>query len=187
MRSLVQGSQSVSTSRWRQLSPALAMVALGFLGMGASPAIAADLPVVVSISGAVAPGTQPGTFMLTASGFSSALGNITYTGSVQITSVIPDASMPPDTLALADTLMETLTLANGDTLTLLCLQSAVRISPDVSGYGLPNVVYRGSDRWSVSNGTGQFKNAAGAGTGDTYVDLTNGRFIKVLSGTITKK
>ena len=185
MRSSAQGLRSVSNNRWRLLLPALAIVALGFLGMGAGSASAGDEPLVASISGKVT-GNNDGTFTLSATGFSSQLGgNINYTGLVQITSVIPPDSGPPDTIALADTLTETLILANGDTLTLLCLQSAVRISPDAAGFGL-SIVYRGSDRWSVSNGTGQFKNARGAGTGDTYVDLTSGTFIKVLSGTITK-
>ncbi len=181
MRRSSKGLRCVANNRWRQLLPALAIVALGLVGMSASPARADPDPIVASISGSVTPGEQ-GTFTLGGQGVSSQLGNFVYVGGVVITKVIPEDSEVPHTIALADTLTETLDLGNGNTLTLLCHQTAVRIStsPDA-------IVYRGSDRWTVLSGTGQFKNATGSGTGDTYVDLSYGKFIKVLSGTISKK
>jgi hypothetical protein len=176
MRSSVQGLRSISNNRWRLLLPALAIVALGFLGMGASAASAAGDPFVASISGSLTQESSD-TFRLKGAGISRQLGNFDYAGTVVVT-----GSVNSLLTAISDTLTETLTFVanNGDTLTLECLQAAGQISGDLGP------VYHGQDRWVVIGGTGQFKNATGSGTGDTYVDLAGG-FVKVLSGTITKK
>ena len=76
-----------------------------------------------------------------------------------------------------DTLTETLTAANGDTLTILCNQV-------IEETGVPGVLH-GTDTWTVVGGTGRFSNATGSGTGETSVDLNAGTFTKQMNGVIT--
>ncbi len=67
------------------------------------------------------------------------------------------------------TLHETFTLANGDTLRILCDQVFV-ITPGM---------FLGTDTWKVAGGTGQFSHATGSGTGNTTIYLnTNTRSLK---------
>jgi hypothetical protein len=156
-------------SRWRLLS-LVALLALGTVGIGATSAVAAgpSVPFESSVSGTV---SQTGelTFALEGSAISSHLGTTGYEGEVEITGVDSDG-------VITDTLTETLTAANGDTLTLLCFQVAVPIGPGM---------LHGTDQWTVIDGTGRFSGATGSGTGDTYVDLNSGTFTKELTGTIT--
>jgi hypothetical protein len=76
-----------------------------------------------------------------------------------------------------DTLTETLTAANGDTLTILCNQV-------IEETGVPGVLH-GTDTWTVIGGTGRFSNATGSGTGETNVDLNAGTFTKQMTGVIS--
>ena len=108
-----------------------------------------------------------GAFALSGTGQAIHLGNVkSYTAVGQITG--------PTT----DTLTETFTAANGDTLTILCIQAL----EDLGGG-----VFRGTDTWEVIGGTGRFSGATGSGTGVTYVDLNVGAltFTKDLTGTIS--
>jgi hypothetical protein len=73
-------------------------------------------------------------------------------------------------------MIETLTAANGDTLTLRCDQTATPKKPGV---------LHGVDTWTVIGGTGRFANASGSGTGTTDADLNKGTFTKMMSGSIT--
>lgn len=160
-----------SKNRWRWLS-LVAVLALGLVGPGASSASAAApaVPFKASVSGTVSP-TAPLTFVLAGTGTSSDLGKVkTYGANVVITSGDP-VNGP-----MTNTLTETLTGANGDTLTILCQQIASSISPGV---------FRGVDQWTVIGGTGRFSGATGSGTGNTYVDLNVGTFAKEATGTIT--
>jgi hypothetical protein len=69
-----------------------------------------------------------------------------------------------------------LTAPNGDSLTLLCHQSATPI-------GNTGVLH-GVDQWTVIGGTGKYAHAIGSGTGST--DIYNlKRFAKLDTGTIT--
>ncbi len=150
------------------------VAAVATSGAAASSAYAASIqvPFKASVSGTVTP-TSGTTFTLAGTGndlIASLMGKISYTGSVVITAV------DPVTGVIKDTLTETLTAANGDTLTLLCQQVATPISPGV---------YHGVDQWTVIGGTGRFSGAAGSGTGDTYVDLNKGTFTKEMTGAIS--
>jgi len=75
-----------------------------------------------------------------------------------------------------DSLTETLTTANGDTLTILCNQMLEEVAPGV---------FHGTDTWTVIGGTGQFSGATGSGTGETEVDLNTGTISKVMKGDIS--
>jgi hypothetical protein len=155
-----------------RLLPVIGMLALGLAGTVATPAGAAanqPVPFSSSISGTLSP-TGPTTLALAGTGNASHLGNVkSYQANVVITSGVVGVT------DVTDTLTETLASANGDTLTLLCQQTAT----------LNSGVYHGTDQWTVIGGTGRFSNATGSGTGDTYVYLGTSTFTKTSTGAIT--
>jgi hypothetical protein len=157
-----------------RLLPLAALLALMITGLGAEPASAkqaANVPFRASVSGTLSP-TGPGIFALAGRGNATHLGKVKqYRALVQITG--GDVATGP----ITDTMTETLTAANGDTITILCQQVANPVSP-----GSP--VLEGSDTWTVIGGTGRFRHASGSGTGHTHADLSQGTFTKVMSGTI---
>jgi len=152
--------------------PVAGMLALGLAGSVAAPAgAAAGQPVRFSssISGTFS-ASGPTTLALAGTGNASHLGNVkSYQGNVVITSGVVGVTN------VTDTLTETLAAANGDTLTVLCQQTAT----------LSSGVYHGTDQWTVIGGTGRFSNATGSGTGDTYVYLGTNTFTKTATGAIT--
>ncbi len=156
--------------RWRLLVP-LALLTVAVSGLAVNPASAASptTPFSASTEGTVA-ATGETSFALAGSGKAIHLGQVSYQGDVQVTSV------DPETGVITDVLTETLTAANGDTLTLLCTQVATPVAPGV---------YLGSDQWTVIGGTGRFSGATGSGTGETHVDLNAGTFSKASTGTLT--
>ena len=167
-----------SKNRWRLL-PLVAFLALGLAGMSATAASAAAragapaVPFKYSVSGTVTltspPPPGPGsTLTLTGAGNASHLGKASYKGSVVIDTI-------SGTGVITDTLTETLTAANGETLTILCHQVATPVS---SG------VYKGTDQWTVTGGTGRFRGATGSGSGNTHIDLNTHTFTKAETGTI---
>ena len=164
----------------RRLVTLAAILAVGLLATTAGPAAAArqqSVPFTASIAGTLSP-TGPGptglpTFALSGTGKSNPLGTVRhYNATVMITS--GDLVNGP----ISDVLTETLTAANGDTLTIVCQQVATLTS---TGSG----VIDGTDTWTVTGGTGRFRNATGSGTGHTHADLNAGTFSKNMTGTIT--
>ena len=176
MKNVLHHACTRSRTRRRSL-PLVAMLALGSLGIGANTATAAApaLPFLAAVAGTVSdagPGpTGLPTFSLAGSGVASYLGRISYTGTVVVTSIDSNG-------VIRDTLTETLTAANGDSLTILCQQVATPIAPG-------SRVLHGVDQWTVIGGTGHFRNATGSGTGDTYVQNFQS-FQKSSAGRITK-
>ena len=160
-----------SKSWWRAvLALAAATVSLGVVGLGASAASAATptVPFGFAVSGAAS--LTGSTVTLHGAGLASYLGIVSYKANGAI------ISDNPTTGVITDTLTETLTAANGSTVTIFCHQVATPIS---SG------VYNGIDHWTVTGGTGTYSGATGSGVGDTHVNLNLGTFAKVESGTIT--
>jgi hypothetical protein len=152
MNEVMDNAGMASTSR-RGLLPLLALLPLAVAGIGANSASAAAAPAVpfkADVSGSVSLGT--GAFTLAGQGKASHLGMTGYTGSGVFTG------------PLSDTLTETLTAANGDTLTILCQQ----VLED-----LGNGMLRGADEWTVIGGTGRFAGATGSGSGETFVHGLN--------------
>lgn len=161
---------TATRTRWRVL--VLTVVAtMGLAGIGLDTAHAAKPapPIKAAIAGTVTP-TGESTFELAAVAVSPQLGVADYHGVVTVT------GLDPATGTITDVLVETFTTADGDTLTLLCEQTAVPIGDDV---------YRGTDTWTVIGGTGSYAGATGSGTGTSYVDLGQGTFTKVLTGRIS--
>ena len=160
-----------SKSRWRAVLLLAATVSLGVVGLGASAASAATsaVPFGFAVSGTASLAGSAVT--LNGAGLASSLGIVSYKATGMIT------GDNPTTGVITDTLTETLTAANGSTVTIVCHQVATPIS---SG------VYNGIDHWTVTGGTGTFSRATGSGAGDTHVNLNLGTFTKVESGTITR-
>ena len=160
-----------SKSWWRAVFLLAITVSLGVVGLGASAASAATsaAPFRFAVSGTAS--VAGSAITLDGSGLATDLGIVRY----KATGVINSDN--PTTGVITDTLTETLTAANGSTVTILCHQVATPIS---SG------VYNGIDHWTVTGGTGTFRGASGSGTGDTHVDLNLGTFAKVESGTISR-
>jgi len=151
----------------------LALAGIGAVTASAKPAAPKPaVPFTASVAGTLTP-TGPGIFALAGTGQASHLGNVkSYRALVQITG--GDLVNGP----ITNTLTETLTAADGDTVTILCNQVANPVSP-----GSP--VLNGTDTWTVIGGTGRFRNATGSGTGHTHADLQAGTFTKELTGSIT--
>ena len=157
-----------SSNRFVFVLTVVTAVAMLIIGIGANPAYAATnqpVPFMGSVSGTVIVDLNAGTIELAGTGMASHLGNVK--------SYKADGSLTSPT---TDTLTETLTAANGDTLTILCNQVLEVISPGV---------FRGTDTWTVIGGTGRFSHATGSGSGETNVDLNVGTFTKQLTGTIS--
>ncbi len=111
--------------RWGQawMVVTLAMlIALVVSGLNTNLTYAASnqVPFTGSVSGTVT-FTSPTTAVLSGSGIALYLGNISYAGTV--------SAITPTATGMTDVLVETLTAANGDTLTLLCNQVATQTSP----------------------------------------------------------
>jgi hypothetical protein len=76
---------------------------------------------------------------------------------------------------LANTHVETLTAANGDTLTITAHNVACPIG---------SLQFRGTGTWVVTGGTGRFHDVTGSGTFNGRADFATQEFSFVMSGTI---
>jgi hypothetical protein len=152
----------------------VAVAAVGLVVPAASEARSAPKPKPVpfeaSVKGTLSSGGDDLHFLLDGTAIASHLGRSKYSGDVEIQTQDAQSGV------ITDILVETLTAANGDTLTILCEQTAVPVSPGV---------YQATDKWTVIGGTGRFSDATGSGTGDTQIDLGKHVFTKHLSGSIS--
>lgn len=131
------------------------------------------VPFEASVSGSILPDADGVTFELVGDEaidlVAWGMGEIAYAAQGTLTEFSDDG------VPTRDVLTETLTAANGDTLTIRCEQVLERIGPGV---------FRGTDTWAVVGGTGRFSGATGEGGGETFVDLAAGTFAKELTGSI---
>jgi hypothetical protein len=152
--------------------PLVGFLAAGALLLAAGPATAssAERPFTATFSGRVAmPSPTTGTF--DGAGLASHMGRISTDGDAVITGL--DESTCPG--GLANVHVETLTAANGDTLTITSLDVACPVGPGA---------FEGSGHWTVTGGTGRFADATGAGTFVGSLDLGAGSFTITLKGTV---
>jgi hypothetical protein len=150
----------------------LALLAVGALLLGGSPAAAASdgrVPFTASFSWSGA-FLNPTTTTFAGTGRASHLGRITTSGYADITG--SDSSCPG---GVANVNTETLTAANGDTLTI--------VSDDVACPTGPNQ-YHGTGHWTVAGGTGRFDDATGSGSFDGHSDFGAGTFAATMTGRI---
>jgi len=148
------------------------LIALGAMGIRARSVAAArgQIPFNGSYSG-TAILTSPTSATFSGTGIATQLGFSTNKGNSAVTS--PDSSCPG---GLANNHYETLTAANGDTLTLISYDVACPTSPGA---------FHGTGHWVVTGGTGRFSGATGKGTFDGHSDFNQGVFSFQLTGTIS--
>jgi hypothetical protein len=153
---------------------ALILLALGPIAMGANPVHAQDqqVPFSGSYSGTVSFTSDQNVVLLDGTGRATHLGRSTTEGTVTITGPVVDGC--PGGIANVNT--ETLTAANGDTITLTVEDVACPEGPGL---------FHGTGEWEVTEGTGRFSGATGHGTFDGHINLVEGRFTFDLSGTIS--
>jgi hypothetical protein len=148
------------------------LAALGSIGLGIPVASANDqeVPFRGSYAGTVA-FTGPATVHFSGTGYATHLGRSVNDGEAEITG--PSADCPG---GMANVNTETLTAANGDTLTLISDDVACPVSPGV---------LQGMGSWWVSGGTGRFRNTTGSGTIDGQSDFNQGVFEFELTGSLS--
>jgi len=152
---------------------AMAVAAAGSLVLGAAAASAQDgqLPFRASFSGQ-AEFTGDTTVAFQGRGTATHMDAITTNGAADITG--DDDSTCGG--GIANTHRETLTAANGDTLTVISNDVACPTGP---------YRYHGTGHWAVTSGTGRFAGTTGAGTLDGDSDFNAGTFHLDLSGSIS--
>ena len=150
----------------------MAAAAAGSLVLGAAAASAQDgqLPFRASFSGQVQ-FTGPTTTAFQGTGTATHMGVITTNGAADVT------GHDDSTCAggIANTHRETLTAANGDTLTLVSYDVACPTGP---------FQFHGTGHWTITGGTGRFAASTGEGTLDGDSDFNAGTFNIDLSGSI---
>jgi hypothetical protein len=162
---------SRSVRLWTLLLAAMALTLAG-LGLGASPASAAGSQDLFKayFSGAVAFGSG-GFPVFSGTGQASYLGKISDQGYVVITGA--SATCPG---GFSNDHYETLTAANGDSLTLLSHDVACPVAPGV---------YDGGGQWQVIGGTGRFSSVTGGGSLEGQSDFNRGVFYIRLTGSLS--
>ena len=158
----------------RRLRVSAAMLVVATVGLGAGPAAGAgtQLPFKASYSG-TATWTSPTSIALAGTGTASHSGRITNSGTVYLTDF--DSTCPDGPDGVASVNVETLTTANGDTLTIR--------SDDVACPTAPGL-YDGTGQWTVTGGTGRFSGATGGGPFEGTADLNHGLFTSNPTGTL---
>jgi len=159
--------------------PAVALTTVAALMLGASSVLAAchPVPFTATYSGSAAFASAT-TASFVGTGTATHLGRIATTGmsdfSCGFGSHCP-VSNCPDGVPNVNT--ETLTAANGDTLTIVSLDVACPTDPSL-------LRYHGTGDWTVVGGTGRFAGASGTGRFDGHSDFTTHTFAETLTGSI---
>jgi hypothetical protein len=107
----------------------------------------------------------------TGKGFATLLGAFTSTGQATVTGVDNTTCVG----GVANTNVETLTNAHGDSVTVSSQDVACPTGPGQ---------FHGSGHWTVTAGTGRFRNATGSGSFDGHSDFVAGTFAATMTGTI---
>ncbi len=150
--------------------PLVGLLTAGVLLLAAGPAVASssDRPFTATFVGHVAM-PVPGQAVFDGAGQANHMGRIGTDGLAFVTGL--DESTCPG--GLANVHVETLTAANGDTLTITSLDVACPAAPGT---------FDGTGHWTVTGGTGRFANATGAGSFVGTVDFGTGTFTITLNG-----
>jgi hypothetical protein len=148
------------------------LLAVGTAGIGTTSAHATDgqVPFKALYAGQAA-FTGETTVSFDGTGIATHLGLGVSHGDASITG--PDSSC---TGGLANTHVETLTAANGDSITITAHNVACPTG---------SVQFHGTGHWAVTGGTGRFTDTTGSGTFEGNVDFGTQQFSFVMSGTIS--
>jgi hypothetical protein len=153
------------------VSAAAILVAVGtLLAPDAASAQTHSLPLNATFSGAAAFTSQT-TTSFTGAGTAILMGQIATVGHALITG----SDNTNCTGGIANTNVETLTAANGDTLTISSADVACPTGPGQ---------YHGTGHWVLTGGTGRFSDASGDGSFEGNSDFEAGTFAIQLTGTV---
>ena len=155
----------------KSIGAAAALITVGtLLSPGVASAATSPLPFKATFSGAVAFTSQT-TTSFAGTGTASLMGRMVTGGHALLTG----SDNTTCARGLANTHVETLTAANGDTLTVTSYDVACPTGPSE---------YQGTGHWVVTGGTGRFSNASGDGSLDGNSDFSAGTFTISLTGTL---
>jgi hypothetical protein len=148
------------------------LLAIGAIWLSAHPAVAAgpQVPFRGTYSGSAA-FTSETTVSFSGTGVSTIIGRSANEGRIVITG--PDGSCPG---GLANVHTDTITAANGDSLTFTAHDIACPTSPGV---------FHGAGKFVIAGGTGRFGGATGKGTVAGSANFNEGKFRFTLTGTIS--
>jgi len=149
------------------------IVVAGTFGLAVPNAFAVTVPFSARYSGS-ALWTSPTTIALLGSGTATQLGRVANSRTVYLTNFNSSCPDGPDGVASVN--VETLTGADGDTLTIESDDVACPVGPGL---------YDGTGRWKVTGGTGRFNGASGGGQFTGTADLNQGRFSSNPTGVLT--
>jgi hypothetical protein len=157
----------------KPIGAAAVLVAVGALLLPVSASAATHpLPFKARFSGtAVLTSQTTGSFAGT--GTATHMGRVTTVGNAVVTGIT--TTICPDGFANTNLNTETLTAANGDTLTIASADEGCPTGPGQ---------YHGTGQWTVTGGTGRFSGATGDGSFDGHSDFGAGTFAIELTGTI---
>lgn len=166
----------------------VAVLTTSSLLLGANAVSAAShvpLPFAATFSGS-AGFAGPTTTVFTGSGVAIRMGLVTTSGHAEI-GCFPPPGSPMTCVSsggcpggVPNANFETLTAANGDTLTIKSDDVACPL--DTQDY--PPSRYHGTGHWTVIGGTGRFASASGQGSFDGRSDFGAGTFTETLIGTV---
>jgi hypothetical protein len=157
----------------KSVGAAAVLVAVGTLLCPLSASAATrPLPFEAAFSG-TANLTSPTSFSFAGAGTATLMGQVTTVGNAVVTG--STNTICPGGFAKTNVNSETLTAANGDTLTI--------VSDDEACPTGPGQVH-GTGHWNVTGGTGRFSGATGDGCLDGHADFVAGTFAVELTGTI---
>ena len=149
--------------------------AVGIKALSVSAAGMHEVPFTASYSG-TAVLTSPSSATFSGTGIATHLGSSTNEAYSVVTG--PDSRCPG---GLANDHHETLTAANGDTLSLISYDVGCPVPPCISLC----YQFHGIGHWVVTGGTGRFSGATGQGNFDGHSDFMQCVFSLTLTGTIS--
>jgi hypothetical protein len=157
----------------KPIGAAAIVIAVGTLLCPVSASAATHpLPFRATFSG-TAQLTSPTSASFAGNGSATHLGRVTTVGNAVVTGLTN--TICPAGFANTNVNTETLTAANGDTLT---------IASDDEGCPTGPGQYHGTGHWTVTGGTGRFSGATGDGSFDGHSDFGAGTFAIDLTGTL---
>ena len=157
----------------KPIGAAAVLVAVGMLLCPVSASAATHpLPFGATFSG-TATLTSQTTASFAGTGTATQMGRVTTVGNAVVTGFTN--TICPGGVANTNVNTETLTAANGDTLT---------IASDDEGCPTGPGQYHGTGHWNVTGGTGLFSGATGDGSFDGHSDFGAGIFAIDLTGTL---
>jgi hypothetical protein len=158
----------------RAIGALMFVVAMVGMSGGSASALQKQLPFQARYAGGAIADFAHGTVTFNGTGTSTYLGRSTNEGHI-VTSALAPATQCPGGIGLPNVNTETLTAVGGDTLMLTL---------DDVACPLGGLQFHGIGHWTVTGGTGRFRDATGQGTADGLADFGLGTFSFTLTGEV---